>query len=68
MSRDPVVLAKIGAHQNAEAFEDFVAHAVPVFLVDRREMIDVEQNQRKRIAEARRALDLLPQRRVEDGP
>ena len=54
VARDPVVLAEVLPHQDAEPLEDLVADAVAVLLVDRRQAIDVEQDQREREAEPRR--------------
>ena len=51
VARDPVVLAEILPDQDPEPLENLVADAVAVLLVDGRQVIDVEENQRNRIAE-----------------
>ena len=66
--RHPVVLPKILPDQNAEPFEHLVADAVAVVLVDGRQPIDVEENQRDRITVASGPLDFFGEHRVEHTP
>ena len=66
IARDPVVLAEIRPHQDAEALEHLVADAVPIVLVDRRQVIDVEEDQRNRQTVAAGAVDFLRQHGLEE--
>ena len=57
--RDPVVLTEVLPNQNAEPLENPVADTVAMFLVDLRQVIDVEEDQRNRMADPARAFHFL---------
>jgi hypothetical protein len=62
------VLAEILANQDPQPLENLVADAVAVLLVDRRQAIDVEEDQRDAVAEPAGALELLGEDGVEQRP
>ena len=68
VTRDPVVLPEVLPDQDPEPLENPIADSVAVPLVDRRQMIDVEENQRHRLPAAARPLELLGEHGVEHRP
>src|SRR5690242_11663190 len=67
-SRHPVGLTEVVPDRDADALDDAVAGAVTVARVDLAQLIDVEQDDGKGMAETFGALDLLLQRGDEDRP